>query len=445
MKKIVLFLTVSVVLLHSLRGQDTLRVSLTQVLDIALSESPTIKIADKEIARVDYSKRSAWYALLPSVEATGQYSKFLVPAQMSMFGQVMDSPTDFNATAGLSLSLPLFAPALWKTIQLSTVEMQAAAEKANASRIALRNEVTKAYYNVLVVRDSYGVLLDGYEMARQNYDIAKKGYEVGTKSAYDYISAEVQMNNLLPNLLQAENGITQASMLLKILMGLDVNIPLKVEGTLADFEKEIVEMNSLADYSLVHNSDLKQMEISRTQIQKSLQLQRTQRMPMLSAFGQYGYNGTRNNAITINFGQMPIQTNDRLEWFTQGLVVGVRLHVPITGILTNVPKEKQLRIQAQQLEMQQEQLEKNLHLQVIAALDKMNKSVRQVNAARKSVELSQKAYDISSKRYENGSGTMLELQNSALAITQSGLSYHQAISDYFVAKSELEKLLGKQL
>ena len=201
--------------MSGLYSQDTLRLTLPQAVEIALSESPTIKIADKVIERTDYSKKSAWYALIPNLEGTGQYSKFLVPAKMNMFGQVMDSPSDFNASLGMSLSLPLFAPALWHSIQMTTLEMQSAAEKAIASKITLRNEVTKAYYNVLVVQDSYKVLQDGYALAKKNYEIAKKGYETGMLAAYDYISAEVQLNNLLPNILQAENGIAQSKAYLK--------------------------------------------------------------------------------------------------------------------------------------------------------------------------------------------------------------------------------------
>ena len=37
---------------------------------------------------------------------------------------------------------------------------------------------------------------------------------------------------------------------------------------------------------------------------------------------------------------------------------------------------------------------------------------------------------------------MVELQNAALAITQSQLSYRQAISDYLSAKADLDKLIG---
>ena len=144
----------------------------------------------------------------------------------------------------------------------------------------------------------------------------------------------------------------------------------------------------------------------------------------------------------LNFGQVPIMVDASKDWFSQGLIVGLQLRVPITGIFTGTIKEKQLKIQEQELLLQRDQAKSGIQLQAISALDKMNKSVKQVEAARKSVELSEKAYTISSKRYENGAGTMVELQNAALAITQSQLSYRQAISDYLSAKADLDKLIG---
>ena len=39
---------------------------------------------------------------------------------------------------------------------------------------------------------------------------------------------------------------------------------------------------------------------------------------------------------------------------------------------------------------------------------------------------------------------MIELQNAALAITQSRLSYRQAISEFLTAKADLDKLLGSE-
>ncbi|MDR2802195.1 MAG: TolC family protein [Prevotellaceae bacterium] len=423
------------------QNNDTLKINLPQALEIALSDNPTIVIADLELKRIDYSKQNAWLGLLPSLSGTAQYSKYVVPASMSMMGQVMDSPTDFNASLGVSLSLPLFAPALWRSIQMSALDMQMAAEKAYASKITLRNDVIKAYYNVLLTQDSYKSLQDGYNVARQNYEEAKKRFDLGMAAEYDYISAEVQMNNLLPALLQVETGITQTKLYLKVLMGVDRAVPLAVEGNLADFEAEVAASGT-RNISLSGNADLRQLDIQQQQLYKSLQIQRTQWMPTLAAFGNYNYSGTGNRETTINFGGIPMAVPKSTEWYGQGLIVGLQLNVPIFNGSSNLIKTKQINLQRQELALQRDYLESSLSVQAHAALDNMDKAVKQMDAAKKSVTLSKKGYDISAKRYETGAGTMLELQNATLALTQSRLSYHQAIADYLNAKADYEKITG---
>ena len=59
------------------KAQDTLTVSLNKALEIAMSESPTIKVANKEIERVDYTKKEKFSALFPSISAAGSYQRAL--------------------------------------------------------------------------------------------------------------------------------------------------------------------------------------------------------------------------------------------------------------------------------------------------------------------------------------------------------------------------------
>ena len=447
MKKIVtlLLLTfgVSVFAQTATQNTDTLVLSLQDALNIALSESPSIKVAEKEIQRVDYSKQSAWNNILPSLTASGQYGKYLEPASMAMMGQVMNSPTDFNVRASLQLSLPLFAPAVWNSIQMTTLDMKLAVEKAHASKLTLRNDVTKAYYNVLLAQDSHTTLKGGLALAEDVYFQAKKRFEIGLAAEYDVISAEVQMKNLQPNLLEIENGIEQAKMLLKILMGVEISQPLAIKGNLVDFEKDINATNSLKEVSATENTEIKQLDIQQQQLKKALDLQRTQRMPTLAAFGTYGYEGTGNNATEINFGGMPIKVDKSEEWYSQGLMVGLQVSVPLTGIFTNISKEKQIKVQMEQVAIQRDYLTDAIELQIRTALNNMDKAAKQAEAANKNRDLAQKGYNISVKRYETGMGTILELQNASLSLTQSQLVYGQAIASYLSSKADLEKLLGE--
>ena len=54
---------------------DTLRLSREECVRIALQESPTVKVADLEIKRMDYSKKETLASLFPSRDFSGAYQR----------------------------------------------------------------------------------------------------------------------------------------------------------------------------------------------------------------------------------------------------------------------------------------------------------------------------------------------------------------------------------
>lgn len=426
------------------KGQriDTLQINLETALQVALSDNPMIQIADQEIKRVDYSKREAWYGLIPTLNATASINKYALPAKVSMFGMVMDNPADYMGSATLTLSIPLVVPALWKAIQMTELQMQLANEQARASKITMRNEVTKAYYQILLAQDSYNTLKDGYGLAKQNYEEALRRFNLGLAAEYDYISAEVQMQNLIPTISQVENGIEQAKSFLKVLMGVDLSIPISVEGKLIDFERNVSRLTNAGTISLENNSDLIQLDIQQKQLQKQFELQRTQRLPTLAGFGRYGYSGSATKDFSFPLSPQPVPGTKKI--FTDGLLVGLQLSIPIFNGLTNIMKEKKIEVSSKTLQIQRGYVEDNLTLQATVANNNMAKAIEQMEASKKGIQLAEKGYTISQERYNNGMGTMLELRSSSQALTQAKLSYNQAITDYLTAKADYEKVIGEQ-
>jgi len=431
------------------RGQqqsDTLVLTLPDALTIALSESPMVRIADREIQRVDYSRQSAWINLMPSLDATARYSHFLVEGQTVMMGMIMPIPTTFMAEANLTLSLPLFVPALWQSLSMTKLDMQLAVERAHASRITLQNEVTRAYYGVLLAQDSYRTLHESLELSKELYRQARQRFELGLGSEFDAISAEVQMKNLQPTIMEVRNGIQQAKMFLKVMIGLDIEQPLAIRGSLFDYKDVINSANSLRFFSVENNTDLRQLDIQRSQLEKALSIQRTQRLPTLVGFATYGYQGVGQREMELNLfppPAPPLQTEARRDWFSQGLIAGVQLNIPLTGIFTNSAQERQTRMQIEQLSIQRENLENTLNVQVRTALNNMDTAAKQVEASKRNEELAQRGHQIALARYETGLGIMLEVQNATNQLTQAQLSLNQAIVSFLNAKADVERLLGE--
>jgi len=71
---------------------------------------------------------------------------------------------------------------LWKSVQLSSADVEQAVEAARSSRLSLVNQVEKAYYSLLLAQNSYEVIKMSYDNAKLNARDYKNKFEQGTAS-----------------------------------------------------------------------------------------------------------------------------------------------------------------------------------------------------------------------------------------------------------------------
>ncbi|MFA5302049.1 MAG: TolC family protein [Bacteroidales bacterium] len=419
-----------------LRGQDSLRVDLETALEIALSESPVIRIADRDIERAMYARKESQAGLWPGISASGVYNRTLKKQVMVMdFGGEsleISVGTDNNWMGGVSLSLPLVAPALWKTVQLSALDIDMAVEKARSSRLSMISAVKQAFFSYLLAKDSYVVLKRNYNNVALNTKTVTDKYEQGMASEFDKLRAEVELKNQRPNLLAAETAIELASMQLKALMGLDIEYPVIFEGTLTQFEEEVTPEGMLPAraYSLEKNSDLAQLSIQKEQLELALKLTKASFLPTLSLSSNYQYSSMNNNFKFSEYHWFPYST------------ASLALSIPIFSGFKRQQQVRQRNLNLQSLEDSRINSERNLRLSVKNCLNEMSNAVEELASNKENVIMAEKAYSISQKQFEVGMGTWLDLSASELALTQARLAYHQSIYRYLFNMAELEKILG---
>ena len=295
------------VAIQSAQAQDTLRITLQDAVRIALSDNPTIKVAGQEILLKKEARREAYAGLFPEASLVGSYSRAIKKQSFAMMGEVIEVGTDNTYSGGLSVSLPVFAPALYKSISLTSTDVNLAVEKSRASRLDMVNQVTKAFFQLLLAQDSYEVLLKSYKQSEDNYNVVKAKYEQGTVSEYDKISADVQMRSLKPTVVSARNGVNLANLQLKVLMGMESDVKVAVEGNLKDYEMSMFTRQAMPrPDNLTNNSTLKQLELNALQLKQTLKLQYTNFMPTLSASFQYMYTSMNDNFKFKEYDWSPI-------------------------------------------------------------------------------------------------------------------------------------------
>ena len=409
-------------------AQDTLKLDLGKALEIALSENPTVKVADKEIQKKKYARKGSYASLFPQISFAGDYNRTLKKQVMymdfdmgDMGGGSLPEGTDMssmdegfevgrsnNWSLGFNASMPLVNASLWKSLSIS------------------------AFYAVLLASDSYRVFKQSYDNAMENYLDIKRKYEQGTVAEYDLIRADVTVKNTEPNLLQAENSLTLAKWQLKALLGMDLDLNIDCDGQLTDFKSSLFADYLSTDTTLSENTDLKQLDLQAEQLKKTLVMQKFDYLPTLSLTGLYQWSAMNNDFKFKNYRWNPYS------------MIGITLSVPIFSGGSKFYKVKQTKVSIDQLNLQRDDTKRNLQLAVKQYIDNMNTCIKKFDAAQKGVEQAERGYMISQKRYDTGAGTWLEMNDAELALTQARLNFNQSIYDYMVAKADLEKVLGNE-
>ena len=415
--------------------QDTLTLNLDKALEIALSDNPTIKVAEEEIALKKVSHKEAWQNLLPEASISGTMSHTITAPQFSIGDQTVKMGKDKanTATGTLNISLPLFAPAVYRAMSMTKTDIELAVEKSRASKQDLVNQVTKAYYQLMLTQDSYDVLQKSYKLAEDNYNIVNAKYRQGTVSEFDKITAEVQMRSVKPSVISAGNAVTLSKLQLKVLMGITADVDIKIDDSLAAYEGVVFanQLDNTVHEGLVNNTTMKQLELNRLMLQKNIKSLRTNFMPTLGLGYSYQYQSMNNdswNVFNYNYGS------------SSSLVFS--LSIPLYKA-SNFTKLKSNRIQMRQLDQNRLDTERKLNMQITSYQDNMSASSGQVSSNKENVMQAEKAVQIAGKRYEVGKGTVLELNTSQVQLTEAELTYNQSIYDYLVAKADLDQVLGR--
>lgn len=414
----------------------TITLSRQECIDIALRDNPTVKVADMEIKRMDYSKKEVLAQLFPAIDFSGAYQRTirLQTINMNMGGQTqsLKMGSDNTWNFGFSASMPLVAPALWKSIKISDMQILANAEAARASRLDLVNNINKAYYSLLLAKASYQVVKQNYDIALFNADLFKKKFDQGTASEYDVLRSSVQVKNVEPQLLETEISVRQCKLNLKILMGIDYEVDIEPNVTLAEMQSDMYGYMLRQGWDLKGNTSMRTLDIQTETLRQTVTLKKFAWIPTLAASFNINWNALSNGNALKNQVFNPYST------------VGLALSVPIFSGGSKYYGVRQAEVQYKEMQFQKENLVNSLNAQVRLALDNIDKEVKQISTSEEGVRQAEKAYQIMQKSFEIGAATYLDLRDSELADTQAKLAYYQAIYNYLVSTSELDLLLGRE-
>ena len=462
--------------------------TLEDALKIALSENTSVKVADMEIERQQYARKGSYAALLPQVSASGMYS-YALKKQKVYFGsdkkdddgggssgggmagmmaslmnpimyyinqlyagtgvpfvpyvdpdagkdsggssEPMEMGRTHSVTFGLSAQMPVVNFQLWESLRLTGDQVELAVEQARESRLGTVASVKQAFYGILFAKEAYKVYNSVYENAVENFRLTEMRYNAAKASELDLTRAKANVAAAIPNLYNAENSVELALWQLKAVMGVDLDRNIDIAGTLEDYAGQM--FSDIAEgegASLDGNSQLRQLAQQAEMLSRQIRMQQYAYLPTLAITFSYSY-------LT----QSDIFNLSQWKWFPSS-TIGLSLSIPIFSGGQRYHAIKQTRVQADELDLQRENAERQLRIGIRQSLGTMDTAMRTYDASKEALTSAEKAYDIAVKSYQLGKSTLTDLNNVELTLTQSRLAVSQAIYNFVIAKAGLEQTLG---
>lgn len=418
------------------QAQDSIHVDLNKAIEIALAETPTMRIADRDVQIKQYYKKEQIASLFPSVSIAANYNRTLMKQVMAMDfqGQSMSIKVgkDNTYSVGANLSLPIIAPTLWSNLKLCSQDIDLAMEKARSSKLELVNQIKQAYFGYLLAKQSLDVLQKSYSTMESSNQLVTNSYNQGLVSEFEKLRSDVALQNQRPAVSSAQKAVRLANMNLKVLLGMNIDEPVIFDGQLSDYEQGVLNasMPTESDLQLAYNSALRQLDLGIQELEQSRKMIVGSACPNLALAGNIQYAG---------------MGDDGTPWSNYPYsYVALSLSIPITSWAATSYKLKQTDLNIENMKDQRLNVERQLRIGVQSYLNDMQQAMEDIAADRETMLQAQKAYEIAQKQYEVGMNTWLDLNNAELTLTSTQLTYCQSLFNYISAKANLDATLGTE-
>jgi outer membrane protein TolC len=403
--------------------------SLDEAVAIGLSTQPQILARLYDYAAARHRVTQALAPMLPQVTGTVSASRVSQTTLSTSPQTGITTPVQIDRQmsdtflAQVSLSQLLFD--FGKTLAASEAARKlsfVALENVELQRQLIALAIREAYTNINFSQRLAAVAQQSFDRAQLNLRSARGFFDVGTRPKSDVVRAEVDVANARVDIIRARNAQRLARAALNTAMGIDIDSPTQVQDNLiyepVQFDRAQQRAEALRQRPENRQAKL-QVEVSEAQERLAYR----NFFPNLSAVAAYG--GTRSE-------------------LNQNWSIGLNLSWNIFdgGNLLGRYEESKANLDAARARLKASELDivQNVEQAEISA----EEAQERIQAAQAAVASAEENFRLAQGRFDAGVGTILELTDAQLALTQSQNTESQALSDFRIALYRLDRALGRR-
>ncbi|MDR1010189.1 MAG: efflux transporter outer membrane subunit [Opitutaceae bacterium] len=380
---------------------------LKAIIDLTLENNRDLRVAALRVEQAAAQYRIERAALLPTVAASGAYSRSRTPAEFSMTGRP-STGSQFTVGAGLaSYEIDFFGRV--RNLKAAALESYLATEEARRSAtLSLIAGVASQYLAERALDEQLAIAQNTLKLVGDSRDLIKRMFDAGAGSELDLKTAETQVHGTQASVADIKRQLAQARNALVLLAGAPLPADLPAPRPL-DGQDLIGDLPAgVPSDLLTRRPDILQAEHALRSANASIGAARAAFFPSISLTGSGG------------FGSVELDNLFKSGSFMWSFSPGI--NVPI---FTGGKLRANLEITKASQKIMLAQYEKSIQTafsEVSDALAARATYVEQIEAQQLRVAAEQRRYALSDLRYKEGVDsylTVITAQQSLFAAQQA--------------------------
>ncbi|MFC1552668.1 TolC family protein [Candidatus Latescibacterota bacterium] len=434
------FFIVMLAQICTVQAQEYYDLTLDQAIRIAAEKNRDIINAKEDVKKAGFQITEAASAAYPSLNGFWDMDKVIEPMVFVIqfpdpdTGKLVKNRlkvgTDHTMNLGAALTQPLYvggkvgtalkAAKIYRSISESSLETVTHGVVAG---------VVVSFNSVILTKEMLTINRESLAQAERNLENVQSKYEAGAATKYDFVRAKVQVANMKPALLNAENRLTVAYLNLKETLGISPDSQLSITGSLSEPDSSIFRIASL-ETAVQNRPDLRASRSSVDLYDKSVKIAKGNFLPTLTAGTTFMYMG--------NFDTFTYAADD----WNRNWTASVNLSFPIFSGFKNSSQYKQAKTDYYKAKTNYNKAYDVVIIEVQEGVLNLRNAIKTIESQRMNVEEAEMALEMAESMYESGKATQLEVFDMQLTLERAKTNMINAIFEAGIAEITLKQSLG---
>jgi outer membrane protein TolC len=403
-------------------------ITVDEAVAIALEYQPNIRARLGDYAAAKFRVDQALAPLLPQFSAavtTSRSQTTTLSTSVTGVTTPISVGREFEQTLAMNVTMSQLLFDFGKnaaSVEASRKLADVAMEDVELQRQLITQSVKQAYTNINFAQRLIRVNQQALQRAELNLRSARGFFEVGTRPKSDVTRAEVDVANARVDVIRARNAERIARVALNVAMGLDANTPTQVLDSLV-YQPSNMDRVRLMDTALKQRPESRQARL-RAEAAEA-QMKRTFRDFFPDITGSATFGGIRTT-------------------LDEAWSMSLSLSWSIFDGGNRIARYKEAKANLDAAQARAKATELDIQRDVEQTQITVNEAEERIQAAQKAVQSAQENFRLAQGRFDAGVGTILELTDAQLALTQTQNTEAQALADFRIALSNLDRAVGSR-